>query len=142
MKDKRKAGSFTIEAALLMPFLLGVFLFILYMGFYLYNRAVCTQICYVCSRDVGYGQADGAAGDLQAQKNQLQKQLIGAGSVELYEEEEKDKITVTAKAKMKLPLIGAELSIQETQWCYRLDQRAFILRISGLLRRLVGDDLK
>lgn len=40
-----QTGSFTIEIALLMPFIIGVFLFILFMAYYVHDRCVLEKTC-------------------------------------------------------------------------------------------------
>ena len=45
----KKRGSFTIEATLLMPFIIGVLVFIIYMAFYTHDRAVLTKCAYVAA---------------------------------------------------------------------------------------------
>lgn len=45
MKGNKMSGSFTIELALLMPFLLGVFLFLLFMTYYLHDCCIIEKAC-------------------------------------------------------------------------------------------------
>lgn len=144
---KRKKASFSIEASILVPVFLWLFLFLIYMGFYMYNRAVCTYACYTGSRIMAGGVSKGAEGrDAQTvfeeQRQQLQKQLIAAQNADMTVEQAGEKYTVTAKAEMVIPFVGKHLSIRERQWQYRLDPRSYVLRVSLLFQRLVGDDLE
>lgn len=46
------SGYFTVEASLIMPMVLCIYVVIIYAGFYLYNRCVATQDSYVlCFRE-------------------------------------------------------------------------------------------
>ena len=40
---------FTVEAALIVPVVVCIFVMIIYLSFYLYDRCVLTQDCYVLS---------------------------------------------------------------------------------------------
>lgn len=44
--NKRLKGSYTIEAALIFPFIMGVIVFIIYMSFFLHDRAVMKSCAY------------------------------------------------------------------------------------------------
>ncbi|MBQ4482848.1 MAG: pilus assembly protein [Lachnospiraceae bacterium] len=43
---KRVEGSYTIEAALIFPFIMGVIVFIIYISFFLHDRAVMKSCAY------------------------------------------------------------------------------------------------
>ncbi len=45
----KKAGSFTIEVTLLMSFIIGVLVFIIYMAFYTHDRVVLTKCAYIAA---------------------------------------------------------------------------------------------
>ena len=44
MKKRAAKGSMTVEMSLLMPFILAVIIFIIYMGFYLHDRCLITKM--------------------------------------------------------------------------------------------------
>ncbi len=46
MKKIRFEGSYTVEAALLFPFILSVIVFIIYLSFFLHDRCVMNQSAY------------------------------------------------------------------------------------------------
>lgn len=47
LKDRK--GSFTVELALLMPLIIGVFLFIFFLAYYLHDRCIIEKACYVAA---------------------------------------------------------------------------------------------
>lgn len=49
MSDKKKSGYMTIEATLIMPLIIMGIVFIIYIGFYLYDVSVIRQISYVAA---------------------------------------------------------------------------------------------
>lgn len=49
MCKKEKSAYMTVEASLLIPVILGGIIFILYVGFYLYNFAVMKQTAYIAA---------------------------------------------------------------------------------------------
>ncbi len=42
-------GSFTVELALLMPLLIGVFLFIFFLAYYMHDRCIIEKACYAAA---------------------------------------------------------------------------------------------
>lgn len=49
MLDRQKRGYMTIEATLVMPFIVMGIVFIIYIGFYLYDVCIIRQISYVAA---------------------------------------------------------------------------------------------
>ena len=45
----KKEGSYTIELTLLMPFILAVFLMILFTSYYVHDRVIIEKTCYIAS---------------------------------------------------------------------------------------------
>ena len=49
MFKKEKSAYITIEASLVLPLILGGIIFVLYIGFYLYNFATVKQVAYIAA---------------------------------------------------------------------------------------------
>lgn len=49
MFKKEKAAYMTVEASLVIPIILGGIIFVMYVGFYLYNAATIKQIAYIAA---------------------------------------------------------------------------------------------
>ncbi len=123
-------GSFTIEAAVLMPILMNLVLLILYMGFYWYNTAVCAYACYTYGRSWGIGSGEQTPEEM---KKELEKQVLGMKSLEIDRQQEGEKMIITVKGAMQIPVVNRTLVIEERQLVYRLDQRAYILKYDLIL---------
>lgn len=81
MKERLRAreGSFTIELALLMPFVLGVILFIFFMAYYLHDCCIIEKACLSAalrgSQEFETGQIETAA--YEALEEVLPRRLLG-----------------------------------------------------------------
>lgn len=75
---KKTAGYFTVEAALLLPFIFVILVFMIFLSFYCYNRCVLEQCAYAAAlrgssnrfanTQEAYEEAAGAAEELAAAK--------------------------------------------------------------------------
>lgn len=114
LKKKQKIndekGSFTIEAALVMPIIIIIIVMLLYLGFFLFNRCLITQEAYI-------GALRGSLYDEQLKENifdkdiyvqnELEKQM-GNKAIALRKLDwnilvENKKITVKADAFVSIP---------------------------------------
>lgn len=118
-RDKWKlaeAGAyFTVEAALIIPVVLCIFVMIIYLSFYLYDRCVLAQDCYVLSyrQSIEKGRADRAGG--AAVKDQFGQKLFMLSSMQT-EKSEGRKIRVKVNAAMQPPLFGLDFFRENRYW--------------------------
>ena len=49
MFKKEKSAYITLETSLVLPLILGGIIFVLYIGFYLYNFATVKQVAYIAA---------------------------------------------------------------------------------------------
>lgn len=125
---KRKRGAeaeayFTVEAALIVPVVLCIFVMIIYLSFYLYDRCVMAQDCYVLSyrQSIEKGGADragkAAAGELLRQKIfMLRRMETGMSGGK--------RICVKVNAVMEPPLFGLDFFDRERHWTLGVEERA------------------
>ena len=96
-KGKMLKGSMTIEITLLMPFILGAFLFIIFSGFVLHDKCMVNKACMSAALRGSQESEDSKAMDnaLQALNEVLPGKLIGKWSYNTSIDVGKDVIRVT-----------------------------------------------
>lgn len=98
-------GYFTVEAAFLIPFSILLFVFIIYLGIFLYNKCVAVQVCYVAALR---GSQEKVLGDSQVEEKVYSdlaellngKVLMNPGQ-KMKAEVCFDNITVTCQSEVK-----------------------------------------
>ena len=107
--DGREKGAdayFTMEAAVIVPVVLFLFVMIIYLSFYLYDRCVMTQDFYILSyrQSLEKGAADrSSTGEIHKQTGDKLFMLSGFDA----SSSSGGTIRVTGQAQMKPPLPGA-----------------------------------
>jgi hypothetical protein len=114
---------FTVEAALVIPIVLGILVMIIYLSFYLYDRCVMAQDCYVLSyrQSIEKGGADRAgqpaAGEQFGQKLFMLSRMETASS-------SGTRIRVKINAAMAPPLFGLDFFRENRQWILSVQENA------------------
>ena len=114
---------FTVEAALVVPIVLGIFVMIIYLSFYLYDRCVLAQDCYVLSyrQSIEKGKAD-RAGEAAA-REQFGQKLFMLSRLEAGASKG-GTIRVKANAAMEPPLFGLDFFREERYWILGVQEKA------------------
>ena len=121
-KSKMVKGSMTIELTLLMPFILGMFIFILFSGFILHDKCIVNKACLSaalrCSEESEDGEAMNRA--REALSEVLPGHLIGKWSYDTNIDIGQDEIRITfsGSAKMGTGLLRRVLSSGSTDHIY------------------------
>ena len=122
-KMRETDAYFTVEAALVIPIVLGIFVMILYLSFYLYDRCLLSQDCYVLSyrQSIEKGDADrsgqAAATERFGQKLFMLSRLETASS-------RGSTISVKANAAMEPPLLGLDFFNEQRYWILGVREKA------------------
>lgn len=122
MKNLKKTSlkaSFTVEAALLMPAVLGIITLIIYLGFYLYNNNILHQILSACVLHGTTGYEMKEEGTEKIEQNiaeMAREKLLSAQADNIYVEKKGDVITAAAgvSMRMKLPNFMDKISKNQT----------------------------
>lgn len=125
-KKKWKADAdayFTVEAALVIPIVLCIFVMIIYLAFYLYDRCVMAQDCYVLSyrQSIEKGKADRSG--QAAAKEQFGQKLFMLSRMETGCSDG-GSICVKANAAMEPPLFGLDFFREERYWILGVQEKA------------------
>lgn len=132
-------GYFTPEAAILFPMLTVLVVFVLYLGFYLYNACIAEQCAYLAAfRGSCLPAADSGSRALKAgeewQKLQEQR-LLPLGQVNTVVREKLTEVSVEAEGKLKFPFYTF-LPGSEADWKYEYKKKAVKLRPVILIREI------
>lgn len=132
-----RKGSLTIELTLLMPFILGMFIFILFSGFVLHDKCLVNKACLSAALRGSEESEDTEAVD-KAQKalaEVLPGHLIAKWSYDTNIDVGKDEVRVTfdGSAQMGGGLIRRVLSAGSTDHSYEC--RSYRLREAEYLRK-------
>ena len=100
--DKAK-GSFTVEAALIMPVILGVIVLSVYISMFVYDRCVIEYVCQTVCADAAF--FDRSAEDIEEDvRSRLCDRLTGSWDVEITTDHDDHFTYVTVNAQT--PLFG------------------------------------
>jgi hypothetical protein len=125
MKRKDLKGSLTIEITLLMPFILGVFIFIIFSGFVLHDKCIVNKACLSAALRGSQESEDNKAVDKAAEaiSEVLPGKLIGHWSYNTGIDVGQDVIRVTFEGdtEMGFGLIRRVLSTGGTSHSYECE---------------------
>ena len=114
---------FTVEAALVIPVVISIIVMVMYLSFYLYDRCVLSQDCYVlCYRQsIEKGKADRAG--REAARAQFGEKLFMLSRFETSSSNGQA-IHVRGNAAMTPPLFGLPLFDAEENWTLGVEEKA------------------
>lgn len=120
-------GSYTVEAALLMPFILGVIVALIYLGFFLHDRTVLEETVYMAALKASFYESKGDSYMEELMKNECENvianKLLIAGNCKVTVEADSNDLMVKITGNMTYPGfrvlksigISGSISIQETE---------------------------
>ena len=122
-KNPEAEAYFTVEAALVVPVVLCIFVMIIYLSFYLYDRCVMAQDCYVLSyrQSIEKGKADRAG--QEAAGTQFGGKLFMLSRMETASSSG-TRISVKINAAMAPPLFGLDFFRENRQWILSVQENA------------------
>lgn len=124
------AGYFTVEASLIMPMVLCIYVILIYVGFFLYNRCVATQDAYVlCFRESIHkdeslwSYPDG--GVVRAEEeNQVGTKYLAIKSKSTSVRAEGAIIRYSGEGNVAPPLFGGSVIMPQDIWTFRYGMSA------------------
>lgn len=134
---KRK-GSYTIEAALIMPFIIGSIVFIIYGAYYTHDRAFIQKCAYIAALR-GSEEREGDAAVYRAAKEcsaqLLQGHLLGSWTLTDAVQVNQDLVTVTYEGTMQIPGgVLMEMVLQRNVWYLKREAVARRVDEPGYIR--------
>lgn len=122
--DRAEAEAyFTVEAALVIPIVLGILVMVLYLPFYLYDRCLLSQDCYVLSyrQSIEKGKEDRSG--QEAASEQFGKKLFMLSRIETAAGGGST-VSVKANAAMEPPLFGLDFFREQRHWILGVQEKA------------------
>lgn len=98
----RYRGSFTVEAALIMPVILGVIVFFIYIGMFTLDRCSIEYICQSVSCAAVYSESDKKAAATERAVRELNEMLILDWDTVVEIREDETTLTVRIEAATSL----------------------------------------
>lgn len=132
---KDREGSFTVELALLMPLLIGLFLFVFFLAYYMHDRCMIEKACYAAAlRGSQETEPDRMEGEArEALDEVLPKRLLGSWELEEQIEVTKQEVRVSESGNMQMNESLLVLLLGERAFAYstecgakRIEEPAFI----------------
>lgn len=122
-KPSCSGAYFTVEAALVMPVVLCILVMVIYLSFYLYDRCVMAQDCYVLSyrQSIEKGKADRIS--QEKIRSQYGNKLFMLSALETGSSSG-GTICVRSNARMSPPLFGLPVFEQEREWDLGVERKA------------------
>lgn len=100
----------TVEASLVMPIVLTGIVFIIYLGFYLYNVCIIREVSYIAALRAGQqkelSNSQQKEFALEQLEQLLEERLLAARVIERDVKINSRKIKISVKADFKSPLFG------------------------------------
>lgn len=104
----RWKASFTIEAALLLPAVLCVIFFLIFLGFYEHDKAVIAEKTFLCVRERAFGRAED-----DACLTQMQQECVSAKAIQMQTDAGSITWTAETKGNIRFPFLNRRMEIQE-----------------------------
>lgn len=144
---RKKAGGYmTVEASFIITWTIFLFVFLIYLSFYSYDKCVLFQDAYaVCFRGSIQKQEDNIVPYISAHmKEQFGEKYFGTGEVHGSVDRKGDVTDVTGECQVKVPIRAAFTMYDATGWKIRTRARAQIINPTHIIRksRWIGNVLE
>lgn len=130
-------GYMTLEAAFMIPWVIFLFVFLIYASFYLYDKCVLFQDCYaVCFRGSVQKEENGALDYINSHmERQFGRKYFGVGSVEGAVEQEGKEVSVYGTCSVKIPFAHFITMANAHGWQIRTSAKAQMINPTKVIRR-------
>lgn len=127
----------TVEAAFVITWTIYLFVFLVYAGFYLYDKCVLFQDAYVvCFRGSIQKEENGALNYVNAHmKEQFGKKYFGVGQVNGSAGQSGRELSVYAECAVKVPFSSFLLMADDKGWQIQTQARAHIIDPTQIIRK-------
>lgn len=134
---KTAKGYMTLEASVIMPWVIFIFVFLIYMSFYLYDKCVLFQDAYaLCLRGSIQKEEDGAVNYINTHMSgQFGKKYFGTNNVQGSVERCGQEIKVYAACNVKMPFNHFMTMAKAGGWQIQTEARAKIINPTKVIRR-------
>lgn len=130
-------GYMTLEACFIMPWIIFIFVFLIYASFYVYNKCVLFQDTYtLCMRGSIQKEEGGAVNYINAHMNgQFGKKYFGTDNVHGSAEQHGQEVKVYAQCSVKVPFNHFLTMAEAGGWQIQTEGKAWEINPTKLLRK-------
>lgn len=130
-------GYMTLEASFIMPWVIFMFIFLIYTSFYVYDKCVLFQDAYtLCLRGSVQKEEDGAVNYINNHMSgQFGKKYFGTDKVQGSVEQHSREVKIYAECRVRLPLNNFMTMTGEEGWQIHTDAKAWKINPTKLLRK-------
>lgn len=134
---KKVKGYMTVEAGFVMPWVIFLFVFLIYAAFYLYDKCVLFQDAYtVCFRGSIQKEEAGALDYINAHmKEQFGSKYFGTGGVQGSAGKEGQEVIVSGICRVRVPFDHFLTMAGKEGWRIQAEARARIVNPTKIIRR-------
>lgn len=135
----------TLEASFIMPWVIFVFVFLIYAGFYLYDKCVLFQDAYaLCLRGSVQKSGGGALDYVNSNMDrQFGGKYFGAGKVSASASESGQEIKLSGECTVKIPFDNFLTFSGDGGWKIQTEAKARIINPTGIIRKCrLAENLK
>lgn len=127
----------TVEAGFIMPWVIFLFVFLIYGSFYLYDKCVLFQDAYtVCFRgSIQKDEKEALPYVENHMKEQFGKKYFGVGKVEGSVRQAGQELCVNGSCSVKVPIVHFITMAKEDGWQIQTEASACIMNPTKLIRR-------
>lgn len=127
----------TLEAAFIMPWVIFIFIFLIYIGFYLYDKCVLFQDVYtICFRGSIQKEEDAVSDYIDSHMEaQFGRKYFGVGKVEGNVRQSGQEVRVCGVCSVKVPFGYFLTMAKEGGWQIQTEARAQIINPTQIIRR-------
>lgn len=131
-------GYMTLEASFIMPWVIFMFVFLIYTSFYVYDKCVLFQDAYtLCLRGSVQKEEDGTVNFIITHMNgQFGKKYFGTDKVQGSAEQHGQEVKVYAECRVQLPLNNFMTMAGEESWQIHTSAKAWKINPTKLLRKI------
>lgn len=136
-KKKKVKGYMTVEAGFIIPWVIFLFVFLIYVSFYLYDKCVLFQDAYtVCFRGSIQKEEDGALTYINAHmREQFGSKYFGTGGVQGNVRKEGQEVVVSGACSVKVPFGHFLTMAGKDGWQIQTEAKARIMNPTKMIRR-------
>ncbi|MDE7283698.1 MAG: hypothetical protein K2N85_08970 [Lachnospiraceae bacterium] len=137
IKYKAVKGYMTLEACFIMPWIIFMFVFLIYASFYVYDKCVLFQDTYtLCLRGCIQKEEEGAVNYINAHMNgQFGKKYFGTDKVQGSAEQHGQEVKVYARCSVQMPFNHFLTMAKAGGWQIQTEGKAWKINPTKLLRR-------
>lgn len=134
---KTIGGYMTLEAAFIIPWVIFVFVFLIYAAFFLYDKCVLFQDSYtLCFRASVQKEENGVSGYLSSHmEKQFGKKYFGVGKIEKSAEQTDKEVRVYGMCSVKAPFRHFLMVPQAGGWQIQTQAKAQIINPVKIIRK-------